>query len=211
VTDNNEEQPRVEMTTTYPDADDLDDEKFENVVLYVLEACPSAGLTKLLKMIWKADWSHYQDHLSPITNAKYVALQRGPVVDGYVGIFDRLERRGIIMHEGDKGTGKPKSKLNYVPIESPDLSVFTESELQTLSVVVREYGNHSGVDLSDMSHEENGVWSWAWDPNSPGNPIPYTLVRWLKNWCDDKDIEEAREILKSQEMTETLQSLEACA
>ncbi len=201
---------QYKMSSSYQSPDELNEAKFENAVLYMLNACPDGGQTKLLKLLCVADWTHYRNHLASITNGRYVALKRGPVLDNYKEHFDRLERRGVISRR-DVPSGKDKPQISYIPLQVVNHTVFSETEHKTLAEAIACHGDKTGVDLSDMLHDENGVWSWAWNPEDPGRPIPYALVRWMDNWCDDKDIEEARDLLENQGIKETLQSLERCA
>ena len=76
-------------------------DKLASTVLYLLRGCSATkpGLTSLLKMIYLADYRHFQEHLSPITGAPYVAMERGPVVQDYWKVFDDLEEQGLLRTE----------------------------------------------------------------------------------------------------------------
>lgn len=187
----------------------LAQKKFANAVLYLLRGCGKPGQTKLLKMLHLADFAHYRKHLSSITGGSYVALERGPVLDGYVEHFDSLERHGIVSRNDVAVLGHDKPKTEYLPLAEPDESVFSRSELEVLDEVIQQFGNRSGTFLSDFTHEENGVWSWAWDANAPGRPIPYTLARWIDNRCDDRDLRQAQEALATPEAQAELAALKS--
>ena len=71
---------------------DMNRDKLASTVLYLLRGCSAKlGLTSLLKMIYFADYRHFQEHLSPISGARYVAMERGPVVEDYWKVFEDLE------------------------------------------------------------------------------------------------------------------------
>jgi len=149
-------------------------DRLANTVLYMLRACPDAGLTKLLKLLYFADYEHYREHLTTITGATYVALARGPVLDNYEEHFGSLESRGIMASR------------------EPNMEAFSDAELETLSAVVLKYGGLTGRALSNMTHEEALPWSYAWDPEAPGNVIPPSLFRWLENMPNEQDVATAR-------------------
>jgi len=164
-------------------------DRLANSVLYLLRGCPDAGLTKLLKLLYHADYLHYREHLSTITGATYVALERGPVVDGYKEEFEALEGRGILSTREKRVLGHDKLKKEYLPLVEPNLTAFDEDELATLDEVLLRYGNMSGLALSRMTHEEALPWSFVWDEKQPGGAIPPALFRWLDNMADERDLE----------------------
>lgn len=169
-----------------------------NTVLFVLHGLGEhPGLTKLLKLLYFADYYHYREHLSTITGAEYVALERGPVIDGYAQAFDALERRGIVSTREVAVLGHDKPKQEYLALMEPDMDAFSDIELATLKHVLLKHGDMTGVTLSRMTHEEALPWSMVWDTNCPGRRIPFVLFRCLENRASDKDVEVARERAKS--------------
>src|SRR5260370_443646 len=105
-------------------------DKLANTVLYLLQRCAPArpSLTSLLKMLYYADYEHYRKHLSPITGAQYVALERGPVLNHYKYVFEQLESQGVVEKFEAAVQGHPdKPKIEYVPKAEPDESLFLES------------------------------------------------------------------------------------
>ena len=189
----------------------LDEKKFANAVLYLVRGCGKPGQTKLLKMLHLADFAHYRRHLSSITGGSYVALARGPVLDQYTEHFDLLERRGILSRQDVPVFGKEKPKIEYLLLQEPDEDVFSATEREILDEVIHRFGSSSGAALSDLTHEENGIWSWAWEPTNPGRPIPYVLARWLDNRCDDKDEELALAALADPEAQAELAALRSAS
>lgn len=170
----------------------LNEEKFQNAVLYLLQHAPRRpGLTVLLKMLYFADYQHYRTYLSSITGAEYVALPKGPVINEYKQLFDGLVENGILEERKVPVLGVSFPKIAYEPLYEPNTNVFTATELQVLDAVIRECGTATGAALSERTHRD-GPWSFAWDPDSPGRPIPYILFRWLDNVPDDEDAELAR-------------------
>lgn len=171
----------------------MKNDRLANTVLYLLRGCRDAGLTKLLKLIYHADYHHYRDHLTTITGASYVALERGPVVDGYKDELELLERRGFVTVRNVPIFGHDKAKKEYLPLGEPDPQAFSQAERETLDDVLLRYGTKTGVELSALTHEELRPWELVWDPASPGRPIPYALWRWLDNFVTPREVDVARE------------------
>jgi uncharacterized phage-associated protein len=189
----------------------LNDAKFANTVLHLLHGCRDhfPGLTKLMKMLKEADFEHYRKHLRPITGAAYVALKRGPAPHGYEALLKRLVDDGAIeVHSAPVEDSNPMAE--YRPLREPNNRVFDESELDVLDDVIARCRHKSGNALSRASHLE-GPWIWAWDPYHPGNPIPYALVRWLDNLCDEEDLAQAARAIEDSETQADLARLRAGA
>jgi uncharacterized phage-associated protein len=184
-----------------------DHNKFANAVLYLLKGCKQPpGLTKLLKMLYNADFRHYRKHLRSITHAPYVALPRGPAPDKYEDALDALERGGIIARMSVAIVGLDKLMTEFQAKKAPNMCVFDDTEIEVLDEILNECAHKTGVALSEASHLE-GPWSWAWNAESPGQPVPYVLGRWLENRCDDDDMSVARRALERAEVAEQLSRL----
>jgi uncharacterized phage-associated protein len=187
----------------------MKNDRLANVVLYLLRGAPKPGLVKLLKLIYFADFLHYRTHLVSLTGAKYVALTRGPVLDRYEDEFASLEQRGFICVKDVPVVGHEKPKQEYMPIGEPNESAFSAPERATLDEVLLRYGNKSGYELSEMTHEELAPWKLVYDQKVQGKPIPYTLFRWLENYADDRDVAMAKERAGRPEVVKALAEADA--
>jgi uncharacterized phage-associated protein len=173
----------------------MKNDRLGNTVLYLLRGCKEPpGLTKLLKLLYFADYHHYRNHLKTITGASYVALARGPVVDGYKEEFDALERRGFMAVRPVPVMGHPDNpKQEFLRIGEPAPDAFAPEERATLDDVLLKYGDGTGLELSDLTHLELTPWKLVWNEHSPGAPIPLALFRWLDNYANERDVERARQ------------------
>jgi uncharacterized phage-associated protein len=115
--------------------------------------------TKMNKLLFYADFSHYANTGYSITGLTYVAISHGPVPKNYGAIYDRLWDNGFVDIEEVEYNGYEGEKfLNHDG--SPDLGVFTELEVNILERVVKEIGTYSTSRVVDMSHNE-----MAWKRN----------------------------------------------
>ena len=175
----------------------MDEKKLANAVLFLLRDCAPArpGLTALLKMLFLADYEHYRQHLRPITGCRYVALERGPVLDNYGAVFDRLAESGVLTVKEVPVEGHPEQpKIEYSPAREPDEAALTETELEVLAEVVRRCAGMSGASLTNLTHRE-GPWPFIWKSTDPGRRIPPMAFRWLDNMPDEADLAEAKKAI----------------
>jgi hypothetical protein len=188
-------------------------DKFANAVLLALTECvPRPGLTVLIKLLFRADFEHYREHLRPSTGAEYVALERGPGPDDYRAIFRKLVSRGDLDGPEFIEVAPGYRPMEcYKPMRRPDLSAFGPSELATLRAVIAMHGRKSGADLSAETHEEL-PWRAAWrEGEGAGERIPYALARWEENRATDADIAAAAEALKRPDVEAALRELDRAA
>jgi uncharacterized phage-associated protein len=186
---------------------ELQYEKFVNAVLYLLESCPARpGVVGLVKLLFFTDYFHYRDHLSSVTDAQYVAMPNGPVVDDYKLLFERMKADGYIDEDRVPVPGAGNAKVQYVPKRRAAADAFSDSELKVLGHVARRYGHLTGKALIEMSHRV-GPWALVWDPSEPNKRIPYSVFRWLDNLPDDEDLAKAKKALSRPNVVRELAAL----
>ncbi len=163
--------------------------KAANTVLYLLEHCRDArpGVTHLLKMLWYADYWHYQQQLQFVTDGEYIAAERGPLFVGYEPLLEQMEKDGAIQRHEVPVFGGAKPKIECEPLMEADEAAFSESEFRVLRRVVAECGSETGNALSLRTHTE-GPWPLIWDAESPSKRIPRIALRWIENLPVDDDI-----------------------
>src|SRR5690606_24474352 len=64
-----------------------------------------------------------------------------------------------------------KDQTKYIPVKSPDLSVFTGRELQHIDEEIARLGHKTAKELSDFSHQDV-----PWISTEIGKDIPYEAV-----------------------------------
>jgi len=188
--------------------------KLENTILYLLKRSAShrPPMTVLLKMLWFVDYSHYREFLASITGARYVAMKRGPVVDGYRAILDSMESRGLLTQEKEANAYFPDSPPTqyYSAATQPDVSQFSETELDVMENVIAECAHQTGKQLSDLTHGAREPWTLVWDDRAKSpKPIEETVWRWSENLPDESDIALARLDVRRPHVQAALQKLRA--
>lgn len=132
----------------------LDLEKLFSSIVYF---CAKSAVvkTKLNKLLFYADFKHYKDYLVSITGVRYAHLPYGPAPDNYDFYLAALteEEKAITIEERLFGDYMGEVLIS---LRSPDLSLFTPSELKTLALVKERFSGLSARELSNLSHQEQG-------------------------------------------------------
>jgi transcriptional regulator with XRE-family HTH domain/uncharacterized phage-associated protein len=119
-------------------------------------------LTGMNKLMFYADFSHFQNHGNSISGLRYKAIQRGPVPENYGAIYDfminkeivEIKEEGIGDYVGERFTAKKDLTIH----QSEDL--FSESEWNTIKAVSKRFKNLNTRQIVDISHKEP-----AWSDN----------------------------------------------
>jgi putative zinc finger/helix-turn-helix YgiT family protein len=111
--------------------------------------------TKLMKLLFYADFGHFKKYAVSITGARYAHLPYGPVPD-------QFERWLVSLILDDEGVQKEEDwNLDYpgevyISNTSLDPSIFLPSELRILASVKEVFKDYSAKKISDISHKEKG-------------------------------------------------------
>lgn len=163
--------------------------KLSDVVHYICAETSNPSLlgkTKLNKILWYADREHYKLYGTPITDAKYIKKQFGPVPELIDSALLELEnqnkiaisKRRVITH----------NKEEYFAIEDPIISSFTPEQIRILENYIEHItNNHTANTISEETHD--AIWEMA----DIGEEIPlYTIYAAELGELDSSDIEKLR-------------------
>lgn len=149
-----------------------DEAKFTEMLLYVagrLLDDRAGGATKLNKVLFFAEFTHFRRHGSPISGCEFQKLQQGPAPRRLLPVRERLVSHEAAEIRAEDFLGRTQHRL--VPLREADLSVLTEAERQTLDDVLEQLDGLTGRQVSDLSHEEPG-----WLLTEFGDAIPYATA-----------------------------------
>lgn len=147
--------------------------KFRELLLYVAREAaddPTFGAVKLNKVLFRADFEAYAIRGKPITGARYQRLPAGPAPVASLPIEEELVRWGEAEFEVRDYHGLKQSRL--VPKRDPDLSLFTDDELELVDRAIKAFWGMDATTLSQLSHEESKGWQIVGDRED----IPYGSV-----------------------------------
>ena len=120
---------------------------------------------KAMKLLFLADKKHLLEYGKPITGDRYFCMPYGPVASAsfniirdFMDVDDQVrpfaEKLFTEFFEVDRVSKHGRLRLR----RTPDLDVFSESEVSVLSHVVDQFGDKSGVELSSITHDD-ATWS----------------------------------------------------
>lgn len=145
-------------------------ERVAEVCCCFAERVPDLWQTKLLKLLWYADFLHYKNHAVSITGLKYVHLPFGPVPDNYDALLHLLKVGGYIVKQP-----KFQYDLEGEVIEAARSNLsgswLDEAERATVRLVASRLASLTSRQLSERSHQES-----AWLETTDGECIPYSYA-----------------------------------
>lgn len=130
--------------------------------------------TKLNKLLWYADFTHYRLLGESISGACYVRLQFGPVprdYDVFLGLLQR-ERRLEAREEFREGVDDAVERWHASEF---DASEFSREALEVMEAVRNHFAHASSREIVEVSHQEEG-----YKQTAEGKPISYTFAHDLK-------------------------------
>lgn len=150
----------------------FDREKFKSLVHYVCSRVdnPSQlGATKLNKVLWFSDLLTYLNINAPVTGARYVKRQFGPVPAAIVPIIEELRAEGALAVRDVEYFGKPKRE--FFALTVPDISAFSSKEISIIdSVIGAICEKHTATSISELTHNA------SWEMAEIGEDLPFFTV-----------------------------------
>jgi transcriptional regulator with XRE-family HTH domain len=147
-------------------------EKFQNVLLYILERCagkPNIGETVLYKLLYFADFNYYELYEEHLTGVKYRKLPYGPVPQKLDAITAQMMEKSQLQRVKTEFHGYPQTR--YLPLVKADLTLLKASEKEVLDKVIAQYSDWSAAAISDYSHRD-----MPWLASKDGEYIDYELA-----------------------------------
>jgi len=144
----------------------FDVERLEQVVLWFAYHVADLSKTKLAKLLWLADFSHFRNECVSLTGLAYARAPYGPIPDNFQLLLGIMESDGTIrLNETDEFDSR---RTLVEPQDPPNDDIFSPSELATLQRIAEHFGSRRAVELSEQSHREP-----AWVELDNGKIIPY--------------------------------------
>jgi uncharacterized phage-associated protein len=167
-----------------------DESKTAELILLIAkhtEDDPTAGSTKLNKILYFAEISHMRRTGQPITGSEYQKQPHGPTLRRMPPLLRDLEDQGAAKEIEEDYFGYAQRKL--VALREPDLSEFSAEEVASVLDMVRQFWGKTAKEVSDISHEDPG-----WRAVEIGESIPLGLAFVARPEVTDKIRERARQL-----------------
>ena len=150
----------------------FDIDKLTNMVIFFVSEMKGVVKSKLLKLLWYADFLCYNRHGESISGTAYVHNYYGPIPEHHETLIAYLCEEGAIEIKPYDG---PYEGECIVPAVEFDRELFSESELEVLEDVLEKFRNATAKDLTDYSHSEDG-----YKMTEMKQLIPYTYADSLR-------------------------------
>jgi uncharacterized phage-associated protein len=113
--------------------------KEEQLIAFFVNACNDPiGRTRLMKLLYLADYQARRYLGKPISNIRYKWHDFGPFDENLYVWLENLERQDLIRHEEVRYDGEKVAHV-YAPTETPPALDLSPDEVDVLSFVCREY------------------------------------------------------------------------
>ncbi len=182
----------------------MDINKMLNVTLYILHKLGATSKTKLMKLLFFADFEHIRKYNRPITWAEYRRLPKGPVPSYFLDIINFVIGKKI-PYVLDKDVKKFSNVIKVkrglfglgaflCPLRKPKMEELSQSDKEILDEILKRYGAKNAGQLWRATHRHP-----AWKRDENNKVIKYSNVfpegeekEFFKIW--EKDLEEIRTI-----------------
>ncbi|WP_038162482.1 Panacea domain-containing protein [Verrucomicrobium sp. BvORR106] len=148
------------------------DDKLAELILHISKKAENDlyfGAIKLNKILFYADFLHYQRYGKPITGATYMRLPNGPVPRRLVPVRDDLIAGDkLVIQERRIGT---RTQQRPIPLREPDLSSFSATEISLVDDIINSLNGATATSVSDFSHRHT-----MWKIAENNCDIPYEAV-----------------------------------
>lgn len=125
-------------------------DKLKNVLLFYIAKFNGVFFTKMNKLLFYTDFYNYKHTGRGVTGLSYKSIQYGFVPlrwDRIYSFFNDIQQEIVRFESGVEGT-KLLSDI------MPDMSLFTEKEIESLEKVYERFKSESAASISDISHQE---------------------------------------------------------
>jgi hypothetical protein len=146
--------------------------KFTELVVLVAErlrADRAGGATKLNKVLFFVEFTHLRRHQVLITGCTFQKLAHGPAPRQLLPVRTRLIELGEAELITEDFLGRPQQRL--VPRRPARLDMFDDHELTTVDDVLEQLQGMTGLQVSELSHEEPG-----WRLTDLSETIPFSAA-----------------------------------
>lgn len=133
----------------------FDMDRFENLVLYVLEKAGAAYKTAINKYLWYVDFCSFREQTTSVTGAMYLKFPHGPIPKSYDWIFAGMIEKGSL--EAREVVGKDFSGEKYAALVRADMGLFSGNEVRAIDGVIAMLAAKAKTarQLSELAHREN--------------------------------------------------------
>ncbi|NEP57940.1 MAG: SocA family protein [Symploca sp. SIO2G7] len=133
-------------------------EKGIETIVYLSEKLAEPDLYRILKIIYFANKEHLEKYGRFICGDSYIAMEHGPVSSEIYNLFNAVKGEKVwISNEAisqAKASFTVEDQYKIKDIRSPNLDIFSDSDLECLNYALEQYSSLSLDELEHLSHDE---------------------------------------------------------
>lgn len=153
----------------------FDERKAAQVAAYLLQKRGGTmSHLKLMKLLYLSEREAMDRYERPITYDHFVSMPHGPVLsqtyEYMSGQTSSDDEQGWESWIADIEDHQVKLRCE---VSRETLDLLSDSEIEVLNDIFKQYGNWNRWELRDYTHDECPEWK---DPSGSSNPIPYSRV-----------------------------------
>lgn len=167
-------------------------------MLFFARNTRSLNLTKLCKLLYFLDFTHFRQTGYPSIGLQYYTFKKGPVPkDFWLEIKDGnvpedFKGRLALTLKIDELAPSYK-EMDIQAIKAPDMSIFTPREIEILGNLAFIYKDAKAWEISEVTHLLNEPWDTTIKKSGENAPINYLLGIDKES---EIDLDEAEELIK---------------
>ena len=179
------------MVTSITFEQDVD--KLIEAVIYLCELSaddPEFAMTKLVKLLYYADFDSYLQHGRPITGTTYLHFPHGPHPENWYRTREMMEANGdvSILYEP---TAVGCHQYRVLPNRAANLERLSSQDVEMLQAQAERFADLNAAGLERYSHQEFG-----WLTTEDGQPIPYALAGVISPQLSAREIQAGPPIIR---------------
>jgi len=181
----------IEMTSGINKKIKFDEEKFKQLLLYILGKCggrPNVGETVLYKLLYFCDFDYFEIYEKSLTGMKYKKMQYGPIPDQtlFNPVIKEMRAKGMIERVS-RPYVNDTLQTRYINFVEADLSVFgpdIDKMIKITDSVVERLSGMSARQIEDHSHRD-----YPWQAHLENEEIDYGGVFFRSGEFANRDYE----------------------
>ncbi len=134
-------------------------EKNGALLAYIAEKNPDIHLRKLLKMVYLIDEKFMEVRGFPLTWFNYLAWEKGPVAPEVYAVKTGAFSSFVHCNKNKEGKNIVTPVQIHDYLIGKQMEVYSQYEREIIDSVIDAYCCKTADELSDITHQENSLWS----------------------------------------------------
>ena len=134
-------------------------EKNGALLAYIAERNPNIHLRKLLKIVYLIDEKFMEMRGFPLTWFNYQVWEKGPVAPEVYAVKDGAFADFVSCKKNNAGQNVVTPQMRHDYLIDKQMEAYSQYEKEIIDAVIDAYVGKSADELSDITHQEDSLWS----------------------------------------------------